>query len=249
MNAVKEFVSDIARAFALLSRLPIRADFEDAPVSRAVWAYPLVGFVIGAIAMAVGLVALTLGVPSVAAGFLALTVQVILTGAMHEDGLADTADGLWGGWTRERRLDIMRDSHIGAYGVLALVMSCGLRAVLLASLLVNAPWAIIIIAGLSRTSMACTMAALPNARSDGLSHATGRPQAHYAALAVGMALVVGALIGAHAALLAFLACTCATVTIGWIAYRKIGGQTGDILGATQVTSEIFALLTLVAMTA
>ena len=100
---------------------------------------------------------------------------MITTGAMHEDGLADTVDGLWGGWTRDRRLEIMKDSHIGTYGVLALIVSAGLRWSVLAGLLTLGAGPVVAIAVLSRASMPALMAALPNARGDGLAHKVGAP--------------------------------------------------------------------------
>jgi adenosylcobinamide-GDP ribazoletransferase len=116
---------DISAGFALLTRLPLRA--SDAALergARAAWGWPLIGAVLGALAGAGAgdaMLALPAG-PGVAAGVM-LGAQAMLTGAMHEDGLADTADGFWGGWDPARRLAIMKDSHIGSYGVMALMVA------------------------------------------------------------------------------------------------------------------------------
>ncbi len=93
----------------------------------AAWAYPLVGVVVGGLGAVTGALALWLGLPAPLAAGLVLLAMIAVTGALHEDGLADTADGFWGGWDRARRLEIMKDSQIGSYGVIALILSLGLR--------------------------------------------------------------------------------------------------------------------------
>jgi len=121
---------DIPAAIGLLSRLPVPVDTDLATRrgARAAWAYPLAGLVVGALAGLVAQVALWLGLPPSIAALLALAAMIAITGALHEDGLADSADGLWGGWDRARRLEIMKDSRIGTYGVLALGLTLLLRA-------------------------------------------------------------------------------------------------------------------------
>jgi len=175
-----------------------------------------------------------------------IATLVIITGAMHEDGLADSADGLWGGWEKDRRLEIMKDSRIGAYGVLALVLSLGLRWVALAAVTeAGALWPVVIgTAALSRAAMVGVMHALPNARTDGLSRSVGRPPRAAALVASGIGGAVWLLLSASggplfAAIIAAAAC-------GLIAKAKIGGQTGDTLGATQQITEIVVLLAVVA---
>ena len=129
---------DIATATALLTRLPV--PFTADRAAAAAWAYPVTGLFVATLAAAVASLALAFGLPPALAAGLVLAIQVIVTGAMHEDGLADSADGLWGGWTRARRLEIMRDSRIGTYGVLALVLVTGLRwAALTAIILPSCP--------------------------------------------------------------------------------------------------------------
>jgi len=121
--------TDITAALGLLSRLPVPVDGAKAAArgAAAAWAYPVAGFVIGALMALIASMALWLGLSAPIAAGLALTAGVIVTGAMHEDGLADSADGLWGGWEPAGRLEIMKDSHIGVYGVCALVLSLLLR--------------------------------------------------------------------------------------------------------------------------
>ncbi|MEJ6389530.1 adenosylcobinamide-GDP ribazoletransferase [Gymnodinialimonas ulvae] len=238
---------DVVRAFHLLSRLPLPGGDATRAASSA-WAWPLVGSLIAALQVGLGIAALALGVPVWAAAGLALALGVILTGGLHEDGLADCADGFWGGHSRERRLEILKDSRVGSYGVLAMIFAVGLRWSLLAALLPTAPWALLAGAMLSRAAMAVLMARMPFARSDGLAQHVGKPPVIAAALACAIACV-GAVIsaglwpGAVAALLV----VGAAFTVGALARAKIGGQTGDVLGAAQVMGDIAALLAVAAL--
>ncbi|MBI1416559.1 MAG: adenosylcobinamide-GDP ribazoletransferase [Limimaricola sp.] len=238
-------------ALGLLSRLPVRVDIARAQArgAAAAWAWPLAGLVVGALAALAGRVTLVLGLPAAIAATVVLAASVILTGAMHEDGLADTADGLWGGWTPERRLEIMKDSRIGTYGVLALVLSALLRWQALNALIAaGALWAPVMAAALlARVPMAALMAALPNARAGGLSAQVGRPRAATAAAGALLALALSlGLIGLQT-VPALLAMAVAAVLVGGVARARIGGQTGDILGAAEQLAETAVLLTLVAL--
>ena len=240
---------DPAAALGLLTRLPIQIDTELAVErgAKASWAYPLAGAVVGAIAAVTAGIALWLGLPATVAAALALAVQIVITGAMHEDGLADSADGLWGGWTIDRRLEIMKDSRIGAYGVLALGLALILRWSALAAILPYAGWFWLPVVGaLSRAPMPALMAALPNARANGLSQSVGRPSQETMLAGVAIAVVV-ALIGVGWAAFACIFWAGVVATgCAMIAKAKIGGQTGDILGATQQVTEIAVLCVLAA---
>ncbi|MCF6233298.1 MAG: adenosylcobinamide-GDP ribazoletransferase [Rhodobacteraceae bacterium] len=243
------FLWDIGVAFALLTRLPLPTLPKSAFANqaRAVWVFGLVGLVVGAIGASAGWLAMHAGLPVMAAAGLVLLVQIIVTGAMHEDGLADTADGLWGGITPARRLEIMGDSRIGTYGVLALILSLGLRWVALAVVLTINPGLVTVTAALSRAFVPLVMSTLPFARADGLSRRVGRPGWWVSG---GAALVV--------AVLAVMACGPSVITpiglaclavalLATISNAKIGGQTGDILGASQQVAEIALLLGFAAM--
>ncbi|OIQ29872.1 MAG: cobalamin 5'-phosphate synthase [Alphaproteobacteria bacterium MedPE-SWcel] len=241
--------TDLLLALVLLTRLPLphlpKAAF--AHQRRAVWAFPVVGLMVGALATGTGALALVWWPPGVAAG-LALLVQILITGAMHEDGLADSADGLWGGFDRARRLEIMKDSHIGTYGVLALLMMTALRWVLLTALLsAGAIWAPVLLGVLSRASLPVMMASLPNARGSGLSQDVGRPRWSVVYVAIAIALVLS--FGAIGPIAAIVVLSLGPVVLGMraLARAKIGGQTGDILGATQQVTEVCAALVLVAI--
>lgn len=239
---------DLPAALGLLTRLPVVVDGARATArgAAAAWAFPLVGMILGVMLAACVALLLIVGLPAGIIAGLVLGLSVVLTGAMHEDGLADSADGLWGGWDRTRRLAIMKDSHIGVYGVCAIGLSLLLRWLALVVVIsMGAYWvAFIAVGALSRASMVVQMAVLPNARSDGLSHQVGRPPQGTVWLAIGLAVGIALLCG-YVGLIAVSAV--ATLICGVIARAKIGGQTGDILGATQQVTEIAMLLALVAM--
>lgn len=237
-------LAEIGVALALLTRLPmppLPSGAFDRP-SRAAWAFPLVGALVGVLAGVVGLAAFGLGLPGAAAAGLALTAQIALTGALHEDGLADTADGLWGGGAPARRLEIMRDSRIGTYGVLALVLSLGMRWLALAALLPAGIGALIAAAALSRGMLPALMTALPPARSDGLSRSVGAPGPGASAVAAGLGLLLALAAAGPAILVPALLAAVLVAALGRLARRRIGGQTGDILGAAQQLAEIALLL-------
>ncbi|WP_322889712.1 MULTISPECIES: adenosylcobinamide-GDP ribazoletransferase [unclassified Yoonia] len=237
---------DLPAALGLLTRLPVPVDGAAATArgAAAVWAYPLAGAVVGGLqALAMGIL-LWLGVPAAITAALVLALAVSVTGAMHEDGLADSIDGLWGGWDKARRLAIMKDSHIGTYGVIALVLTLLLRWTALGLIAGTGGFALVlvVVAAVSRAAMVGVMAALPHARDGGLSRAVGRPAARVAWVAVGigagLALVTGYL---------GLVIVAAVIAVLWamIARAKIGGQTGDILGATQQLVEVALLIAVV----
>lgn len=242
---------DIPAALGLLSRLPIPVDGEKAALrgAAAAWAYPLAGLVIGVIVAAVASIALRINLPIPIAAGLALVTSVAVTGAMHEDGLADSADGLWGGWDPARRLEIMKDSHIGVYGVSALVLSFILRWVALTAFIVTGlHWpAIITAAMLSRACVTGLMTILPHARKDGLSRTVGRPSTPAALIAAVIALIMTLYFWGWWGLLVALVAEIAVLLCAAIARVKIGGQTGDILGAAQQVTELAVLMALMTL--
>lgn len=241
-------LADLRSALALLTRLPLPQTPSAPRGAQAAWAWPIVGAGIGAIGAAIAAVGLALGLSAGVVAALVLAGQALLTGAMHEDGLADSADGLWGGWDKSRRLEIMKDSHIGSYGVLALILVTLARWSALATLLATggAYGAIIAAAALSRAPMAVLMAWLPNARDTGLSQSVGRPDANIAALAVGSAVLICLLCAGWNAFPMAFAAAGVSLGLGLVARAKIDGQTGDILGASQQLSEAAALCALAA---
>ncbi|MGI3167766.1 adenosylcobinamide-GDP ribazoletransferase [Pseudooceanicola sp. C21-150M6] len=236
---------DICTALSLLTRLPVPAHgYRGAAAS---WAWPLAGLVLAVLAAFAGSVVLAFGLPAGGAAVVVLAVQVMTTGGMHEDGLADTADGLWGGQTRERRLEIMRDSRIGSYGVIALVLGLLTRWYAVTGLLaVGGHWgALIAAAVLSRGVLPLIMQGMAPARTDGLSKGTGRPGRMQAALAGGIACVIAVLALGSGVFAAMLVGGILALLVVSAAQKRIGGQTGDILGAVQQLVEIGVLFTLI----
>jgi len=239
-------LADIAAAFGVLSRIPVRINTARGAV--VAWAFPLVGLVLGMILAAFAFGLDWAGIsPELAAG-LVLFASVMLTGAMHEDGLADTVDGLWGGWDKIRRLEIMKDSQIGAYGVIALILSLGLRWGAITALIRADNFVALIAVGvLSRLPMVLMMATMENARSDGLSASVGRvgKGAVWVAFVLGGGLAAALLGSAVIGVIVGIAIS--TLVLARIAQRKIGGQTGDILGASQQVAEVVALIILASL--
>ncbi|SFD46113.1 cobalamin-5'-phosphate synthase [Sulfitobacter brevis] len=244
---------DLLTALGLLTRLPLPVDTNTSPDGRAMaaaaWAYPVAGFAVGLVAVAFGSVLAALSVAPPVAALFVMATMILLTGAMHEDGLADCADGFWGGWDRDRRLEIMKDSQIGTYGVIGLALSLGLRWMVLTLLIEQGALGIGLLgaAVISRAAMVWVMYHLPNARAVGLSRLTGRPDQ----AATGGAIVLAVLISLWVAGLGFfwLLAIAAAVAFGsaQIARRKIGGQTGDVLGAIQQLVDLAVLVTLTTM--
>ncbi len=242
-------LDDLRIAAAFLTRLPVSVPQGRgmAAVAGACRAYPLVGAGIGLAAGGVCLAAQAIGLGVWLAAILAVTCQVVLSGALHEDGLADVVDGL-GAYDRERRLEIKRDSRIGAYGVLALILATGLRVAAIASLAGSALAALVVAAALSRAVMAWPMAWLPPARDDGLAAAAGRPGAARLVEGSLIAMALAFAISGPGGLLAVAAAALAALSVSWLAQRNLGGATGDVIGTTQVVAEIAVLLTLVTLT-
>ena len=237
---------DLPAAIGLLTRLPVKVD-TDAAIARgagSAWAYPLVGAMLGMAGAVVATICGALGLTaSLTAGIL-LAFSIIITGAMHEDGLADSADGLWGGWDKARRLEIMKDSRIGVYGVCAIGLTLLLRWAALTTIVeLGGYWAALIAVGAtSRATMVVLMATMPNARGTGLSKSVGQPGANTMWAAVGIAAIFAVILGLPEILLIAAA---VTLACGLIARAKIGGQTGDILGGTQQINEVILLAAVV----
>ncbi|SFM40316.1 cobalamin-5'-phosphate synthase [Pleomorphomonas diazotrophica] len=249
-------LADLGASLRFLSRLPVpqfgRLDDTGAlPVlPRAAATFPLAGFLIALPAALVGLGASTAGLPDLLTGLLVVAALVAPTGALHEDGLADSADGLVGGATVEKRLLIMKDSRIGTFAGLALILSTLIRASAYGALLFLDPtagvFAVLSGGALSRLSMITLWAALPNARPDGLAARLGQPDRLAVAIGAGVTVLLlsplPALLGAPAVLLGVVFAGLAALAFGALAREKIGGQTGDILGATQVLTEAAFLI-------
>lgn len=241
--------TDLKTGLAFCTRLPVTAP-TGSNLTQAAWTFPLVGALVGAAGAIVYWLASFVGLPPFVAATLAVGATALMTGCLHEDGLADTADGFGGGSTKERKLEIMRDSRSGAYGVTALILSFMLRAGAIASLAASAPVAAALIAAHAgaRGAMPLFMAAIPHARQDGLSAGAGTPQSGRVAAAALLGLLALLLcLGVGAGLLAALLVTLVLVGMARLARGQIGGQTGDVIGAVEQISEIVILLTAAAL--
>ena len=241
-------VSDLVTALAFSTRLPLgfMASRVDHDLKRASWALPIAGALVGLAGALAYWAAFRLGIAPPSAAAIALVATAIITGCLHEDGLADTADGFGGGATRERKLAIMRDSRIGTFGVCALIASFGLRWSALVTLAEPALVAAALIAAhvAARGMLPAFMRFVAPARPDGLSARVGRPPATsvVAAAVVGL-VVLGVALRPLAAISALLCLVAAGVFMAWLTIRQIGGQTGDVLGALEQVGEALVLLT------
>ncbi|MET3790007.1 adenosylcobinamide-GDP ribazoletransferase [Aquamicrobium terrae] len=236
---------DIALCLAFFTRLPLpHLDFRDRTLADAIWAAPIAGLAVAIFASAAYALGGWLGLPSGPAAALALAVAMLMTGCLHEDGLSDVADGFGGGSTRERKLEIMRDSRIGSYGTAALVVSLLLRWSALAALAGPAQVFAALIAAhcASRALPAALMHVLPPARADGLSASAGTVSQESALLGAGIGAVSLLVLGLGAALAALILLVLLIVGFAALCRRQIGGQTGDTAGALQQLGEIAILL-------
>lgn len=245
---------DFFACLRFYSRLPTPAGPQGHAMPdfrTAVRTLPFVGAVIGACGAAVLLAAHALGLPAFVAATAAVATLVAVTGALHEDGLADLADGFGGGATREEKLEIMRDSRLGSYGAVALTLSLMLRVGALTTIVergsFEAAAVLVFAAALSRTAGLFPIMILAPARADGSGHAALRPfnealqvaallAASLAILPLGAGESLGAISAAGAGAVG------AAYLVARLAERQIGGLTGDVLGAAQQAAEVVALL-------
>ncbi len=253
-------LAETAAMVRFYSRIPLPAlgRFDDPatppPFAEACRMLPLAAIAIAAppAILCLGLGATAL--PSAAIAVATVACGVVTTGALHEDGLADVADGFGGGRTRERKLEIMKDSSIGAYGAMALVLATLARVGLIAAMVAGpipyaappflaAPGGLVAAAILSRVLSLALFHVLPPARTDGVAGRVGQPTRGATViaglLAMGLTLAVaGPEFGVARVLLAVALAGATTVAFGRLAVRHVGGQTGDVVGAAQQLAEI-----------
>ncbi len=231
------FVDGFLCAVSFFTRWPVRA--TDVPLGQSVWAWPVVGGLLG---LVVGLICnlfAMLGVPEELLAAIGLALLVVFTGGLHEDGLADTFDGVWGARNREERLRIMKDSHIGTFGTLALILSILLRwgcmtHVFGFGFIVEA---LLVFGAVSRFAPALAIKFLPAARDDGLGAMVGRvPNGLLLAGGIISSVFVFLLLDAIFVLALLGGFTLVIPTV-IIARKAIGGYTGDILGCIQQAME------------
>lgn len=259
---------DFACGFSLLTRLPVSwiipssySSLTPLPFARSLWCWSLIGICIGGFTGGVLSFLESFHIPSFVAACCALSAQALLTGALHEDGLADMADG-FGGTTPQQRLTIMRDSHIGSYGVIALCLSYGIRC---GALMVFSPLIVPLVCGLTgglaRMAMVFIPAWLPPARTNGLA-ATLFPLPRQAliracwlfcladiALTLALTFVFPFLMTRFFALLLLplLVASAGVYILAYYARHYLGGYTGDVLGGCVVITECLVLTLFSAM--
>ena len=251
---------DFALATTFLTRLPLPATLatplrhgiepEPGEMARAARAMPLAGVIVGlggGLAYALGQ---SVDLPPSLSALLALGASVLLTGALHEDGLADTADGFGGGRERAHKLSIMRMSNIGTYGVVAVLLSLGLRAGALSAIADAGAVVLALIAAhaLARATLPTIMSLLPLAREDGLAAGVGPVETRHALTAGALGLAIACItLGFGAGVIAALLAGAAALLVALIARAQIGGYTGDVLGAAEQAAECAVLISLVVL--
>ena len=244
------WLADLVTVVAFLTIIPVgipvgrRAVYRPGSLMAAAWCFPVIGLLVGVVGSVIYGLAIWLGFTPWLAATLCVGAMVLLCGGLHEDGLGDFVDGL-GGHTRERRLEIMHDSQAGNFAILALLLLFAARIGAVTAL--EAPGrvlaAMLVAAAISRAAMVVVMYVLPNARQDGLSVGAGRPGravtliAAFVAGAVSVIAVGAAQAIACIAVASFLGCL-----IAILVRRRLGGQTGDVLGAVCLVTELGCLL-------
>ncbi|MZR31319.1 adenosylcobinamide-GDP ribazoletransferase [Sneathiella litorea] len=241
------WVQDFLVALVFLTRLPIRPDFtfNMTALKSACRVFSLIGLIVGGVTGTIYILATFMGLPLLVSALLAVAGQVIITGALHEDAIGDVADGFGGGADKVKKLAIMRDSRVGTYAVVTLILIIGLKVAALG----NMPdplmgFAILVVAAaVSRGLITWALYLLPSARDEGLGHGAGRPEIMAPLVSAVLCTLIAILIlGPHLGAVALLSGIIGAGMMGVIAKRQIGGQTGDVLGAIQQVSEIFILI-------
>ena len=246
---IRRELDRLACATQFLTRLPTPGPkaWSDELLARSACYFPLVGLLVGGLSAAVLLLARQLWPAGVLPALLAVAAGVVVTGGFHEDGLADTADGLGGGQTPEQRLTIMKDSRLGSYGALALGLVLAVRVGALAE--VAGPWraaSVLVCAhGLARAAAVVVMRLMPYAADPSASKLKPvardvRPREALIAVAVGLAPLL--LLGPWTAIVGLTAGVVAALWPALAARRLIDGYTGDVLGAVEQAFETAFLL-------
>lgn len=237
---------DFVRAANFLTRIPFRIDEAEAarPLASAARGFPIAGLVVGVCGAIVLMLANYLGLPQLASALLAVASTALVAGGLHEEGLANTVDGLLGAKNRDDVLRMMRESNLGAFGMLALVFIVGLKVAALEAIEPGEAAASLIAAEVAgRTVLPVVLLLLPPARTEGLSLEAGRPRKEDITLTL---LLGGALIllmlGITTGIVTIVLAAVTTAMAIKVARARLGGHTGDILGATEQVTATAVLL-------
>jgi len=254
-GAFAQVVADLHVVWIFFTRLPWPGDYWPGADSRkniptvklstAARAFPFAGIIIGAIGALVLFVGARAGLHPLAASILAIGAGMLASGAIHEDGLADVFDGFGGGANKTQKLEIMKDSRIGTYGMAALIITTVLKATLLAGFPGPgmAAGALFIANVLPRAGLPLMMVMLKPAKKSGLGHGAGTPKKDDAIISVVIGALVAALVfGLSVGIIALLAAGLGMALMGYIAKRQIGGLSGDVLGGAEQIGENFVLV-------
>jgi adenosylcobinamide-GDP ribazoletransferase len=241
-ETVKSLLADMRMAISLSTRIPVAPEVgvAEGDIARASWAFPVAGVLVGFVGAIVYWLAIRMHLQPEPAAMLALAATILVTGAMHEDGLADAADGFGGGKTRDDKLAIMRDSRIGTFGACALIVSIILRWSSLAAIADPRLVAIALVVAhaAARAPLPLFMRVLPPARADGLSAGASLPPPQSAVIAIVLGIVCLLFgFGLRGTMIALLTLAMAALVLARVAQKQIGGQTGDVLGALEQICE------------
>lgn len=243
--SIRQALDDMALCLVFFTRLPLPAlDFRDRTLAQAIWAAPFAGLVVALAGGAVYALATACGLSALPASALTLSAILVTTGCLHEDGLSDVADGFGGGRTRERKLEIMRDSRTGSYGAAVLGLSLLLRWSALSELTGAFHVVLALVAAhmASRGMMGAFMHLLPSARSDGLAAGAGTVSAETATAGAAIGVIALLLLGISGAIAGVLVLVVLFWAFRALCLRQVDGYTGDTVGALQQLGEIAVLL-------
>ncbi len=244
----RSFLSDLIMGLQFYSRLPVGiGKYETPSLARIAPALAFTSLIIALIPALIIYVGVKIGMPTLFAASLSIGAWVLLTGAMSEDAIADSADGLFGGQTIEQRLEIFKDPRHGTYGVIALVLYLGLRIFALEGIAVSSPLGaaclFIAVTILSRSAALWLVVKLPPARSDGVSASVGLLAKMPFYIGLAFALIIAFILSAaFVGIVGFFAAIAIIIAINfgwcWLCKKKVNGQTGDLIGALQALLEV-----------
>lgn len=241
----RQALDDVALCLVFFTRLPLPVfDLRGRSLADAIWAAPVAGLAVALVGAVVYAIGVKLGLAAGPAAALALAATLLATGCLHEDGLSDVADGFGGGKTRDKKLEIMRDSRIGAYGAAALGLSMLIRWSALSQLAnpTGVLFALIAAHAASRGLLGAFMHLAPAARSDGLSAGAGTVSTQTAVLGAVLGAIPLLTLGLGGAFAALILLALVFSALRALCLNQIGGHTGDTIGALQQLGEITVLL-------
>ncbi|MBB6464648.1 adenosylcobinamide-GDP ribazoletransferase [Aminobacter lissarensis] len=244
MTTPATIFDDLRIGLVFFTRLPLpHFEVKGRSLADAIWTAPLIGLVVALLAWLAYAVATLLGLAPSLAAALTLTAGMLVSGCLHEDGLSDTADGFGGGRTRERKLEIMRDSRIGTYGACALALSILARWGAIDALATpgHVFVGLVVAHAASRALIPIFMQMLPQARLDGLSVGVGTLSDSVVLTALAIGALALLLLGLKGAVVAAICLALLFVAFRKLCLAQIGGQSGDTIGAIQQLAEIILL--------